>query len=572
MWNILKQMSPWIVLGAVAFMIVQIVSDLFLPTFTSDIINDGVATGNTEYIWQVGLKMAGFTVISILAATGNVFLASRQSQKLGKSLRSQIYSRVENYSINEFDQIGTASLITRTTNDVMQIQNFTMMLLRMMIMAPLMLVGASFMAYQKDAKLTMVFTVALPILAIVVVAVMRHAVPLFQSMQKKTDQLNLIFREGLTGIRVIRAFNRSGYELERFDEANTDYTNTAIKVNTILSFMFPMMTLVMSGTNIAIVWFGAHYVGEQSMGVGNLIAFMTYATQILMSFMMLSMVFVLIPRAQVSATRINEVLELKTDIIDPQNPKTIQHGSYLTFHHVNFRFKGAEKLALHDISFEAKPGETIAIIGGTGSGKSSLISLIPRFYDAESGTIEVNGIRVQDVLRHDLRQKIGFVPQKAVLFTGTIRDNIKFGKENASDEEIWHALDIAQIKDFVITLPDGLDTYVEQGGNNFSGGQKQRLSIARALVRKPDIYIFDDSFSALDYNTDSKLRKALKKETRNAIVLIVSQRISTVTDADTIIVLDEGEIVGKGTHQMLCKENKTYQEIFRSQLREEDMV
>lgn len=573
MLKLAKRMSFWAVAGAILFMIVQVVSDLYLPTLTSDIINNGVAKGDVDYIWSVGLKMLGFSLISIAAATGNVFLAARQSQKLGKTLRSEVYKKVTNFTNDEFDEMGTSSLITRTTNDVVQVQNVVMMFLRMMIMAPIMLIGASFLAYSKDGELTKIFLYVLPILAVFMGVIMYFAVPLFKSMQKKTDKLNLVFREGLTGIRVIRAFNRSKSEAVRFDEANKDFTDTSIKVNTIMSFMLPVMTFVMSATNIAIIWYGGHYIADGTLEVGNLIAFMTYAMQILMSFMMLSMVFVFIPRGQASAVRINEVLNMESKIKDPKviTKMPTENRGTLDFNHVDFRYEGAERLALKDIDFHGRNGQTVAIIGGTGSGKSSLSNLIPRFYDVESGSIEINGIDIRQMSQHELRDAVGFVPQKAMLFTGTIRENIQYGKKDATDEEIWHALEIAQSKEFVEELPDGLDSYVEQGGGNFSGGQKQRLCIARALIKKADIFVFDDSFSALDFKTDAALRKALKPETKEAVVVIVAQRISTVVDADLILVLDEGELVGMGTHEELKETNATYQEIISSQLREEEI-
>lgn len=573
MLKLAKRMSFWAVAGAVVFMIIQVVSDLYLPTLTADIINNGVAKGDTDYIWSVGFKMLGFSLISIAAATGNVFLAARQSQKLGKTLRSEIYTKVTNFSNDEIDEIGTASLITRTTNDVIQIQNVVMMFLRMMIMAPIMLIGASFLAYSKDGQLTQIFLYVLPILAIFIGVVMFFAVPLFKAIQKKTDKLNLVFREGLTGIRVIRAFNRSKSETDRFAEANKDFMDTSIKVNTIMSLMLPVMTFIMSGTNIAIIWFGGQYIGNGTLEVGNLLAFMTYAMQILMSFMMLSMVFIFIPRGQASAVRINEVLNMDSKIKDPENPAKlpVEKQGTLDFNHVDFRYTGAENLALKDIDFHGKNGQTIAIIGGTGSGKSTLSNLLGRFYDVENGSIEINGVDIRQMKQQDLRDAVGYVPQKAMLFTGTIRENLKYGNPDATDEELWHALEIAQSKNFVAAMPEGLDSYVEQGGGNFSGGQKQRLCIARALVKKADIYVFDDSFSALDFKTDAALRKALKPETRESVVVLVAQRISTVIDADIILVLDEGQLVGQGTHEDLKATNETYQEIINSQLRGEEI-
>lgn len=566
-----KRMSGWAVFGAVLFMTIQVVSNLYLPNLTSDIVNDGIAKGNIDYIWQAGFKMLGFSLISIIAAVCNVYLAARTSQGLGQKLRSDIYRKVINFSHDEMDQVGTSSLITRTTNDVVQIQNVAMMFLRMMIMAPIMLIGASFLAYQKDAQLTSIFLVVLPIMALFIGGVMYFAVPLFKAMQKKTDRINLVFREGLTGVRVIRAFRRDKFEQERFDEANTDYTQNAKKVYSIMSVMFPAMTLIMSGTNIAITWMGGHLIANQAMQVGNLLAFMTYAMQILMSFMMLSMVFVFIPRAQASAVRINEVLDLHTPIEDPATPKTFgDQPASLAFNQVNFRYQNAEHLALENVDFQMTAGQTVAVIGGTGSGKTTLVNLIPRFYDVETGEVTVKGLNVKDVTLHDIHQQVAFVPQKANLFTGTIRENMQYGNPNATDDEIWHALEIAQSKDFVSELEGGLDSHVEQGGGNFSGGQRQRLAIARALVKKAAVYVFDDSFSALDFKTDALLRKALKEdaEIQKSVVVIVGQRVSTVADADTILVLDEGQLVGKGSHAELKANNATYQEIINSQIRE----
>ncbi len=403
---------------------------------------------------------------------------------------------------------------------------------------------------------------------------MYFSVPLFKSMQEKTDRLNLIFRENLTGVRVIRAFNKIAYEEKRFDDASIDYTNTAIKVNTIVSSMMPMMTLIMSGTNIAITWFGAQYIADMQLEVGNLIAFMTYAMQILFSFMMLAMIFVMVPRAQASAKRINEILEEEVDVLDPVEPRVVTRQgaeATLSFNQVDYRYDGAEKRTLEDVSFEATSGQMVAIIGGTGSGKTTLVNLIPRLYDIESGEIKLNGKNITQLTQKNVRELIGFVPQKAVLFSGTIRQNMQYGNQHATDEEIWQALRTAQAEEFVASLPDGLDSRVEQGGGNFSGGQKQRLAIARALVKPADVFIFDDSFSALDFKTDANLRKALKEDVTQGILVIVAQRVSTVIDADVILVLDEGKVVGQGTHTELLATNETYREIVASQLREEDL-
>ena len=575
MLKIVKRISLTSAIAAAVFMVIQVLADLYLPTLTSNIIDKGVAQGDVDYIWHTGFVMIGFSLISILAAIANTFFATRDSRKLGKQLRTDVYKKSESLTKDAFDKYGTASLITRTTNDVTQIQMVTQMFLRMMINAPITLIGASILAYQKDHQLTKIFLVVIPVMIILIGGIMYFAVPLFKSMQKKTDRLNLVFREGLTGVRVIRAFDKTRFEENRFDLANKDYTNTAIKVNTIVALMMPMMTLIMSGTNVAITWFGGHYIADMTLEVGNLIAFMTYAMQILISFMMLSAIFIMVPRAQASADRINEVLDEKIGIHDPENPKTVSFAgknATLAFNHVNYRYHGAEKLALEDIDFQAKSGEIVAIIGGTGSGKTTLVNLIPRLYDIESGSIQINGTDISDMTQYNLRELMGFVPQKAVLFSGTIRDNMQYGKPDATDEMIWKALEIAQAKDFVSEMEDGLDSHVEQGGGNFSGGQRQRLAIARALVKTADIYVFDDSFSALDFKTDANLRQALKTNMKESITVLVAQRVSTVMDADMILVLDEGKLVGKGTHEELLATNETYQEIVHSQLREEDLA
>ncbi|MDV0431317.1 ABC transporter ATP-binding protein [Lactiplantibacillus sp. DA1] len=563
------------VIGAVLFMIVQVIATLNLPSLTSNIVNNGVATGDISYIWKIGFEMIGFSLLSVVAAFGNVFLAARSSQQLGKNLRSDIYKKVINFSNDEFDKVETSSLITRTTNDVVQIQNVAMMALRMMIMAPIMLVGASFLAYTKSHELTWIFVVSIPVLLIFIGLIMGFAIPLFRAMQTKTDRINLVFREGLTGVRVIRAFRQDKFEQDRFEDANQDYTHNAIKVNTIVALAYPVMTLIMSGTNVAIVWFGGQLISSQTMQIGNMIAFMTYAMQVLMSFMMLAMVFAFIPRAAASASRIQEVLNIEPKIIDPEKATTLPAATEhsLEFDHVNYRYQSAEQLALEDIDFKAHSGQTVAIIGGTGSGKTTLVNLIPRFYDIESGAVKLDGTDVRQLKLAELHQAVSFVPQTATLFTGTIRENMQFGNEHATDDEIWHALEIARSTDFV-KEEGGLDAHVEQGGGNFSGGQRQRLAIARALVKHASAYVFDDSFSALDFKTDAQLRAELRqdKQIQQSVVVIVAQRIATVADADLILVLDNGKLVGKGTHAELKANNEVYQEIMKSQLREEDQL
>ncbi|MDT2815091.1 ABC transporter ATP-binding protein [Vagococcus carniphilus] len=572
MLKMIKRLSPLAVIGAVLFMVIQIVSDLFLPTLTSNIIDKGVTQGDTNYIIRIGMIMVGVSLIGITASVFNTLIATSEAQKLGRKVRSEIYSKVEYSSNSEFEKIGTASLITRTTNDVNQVQMVTQMFLRLMINAPITLIGASILAYTRDPNLTKIFIYIIPALLVVVGTIMYFATPLFKSLQEKTDKLNLVFREGLTGVRVIRAFNQTSFEEKRFDTANKDYTQTAIKVNLLMSFLLPTITFIISITNVSIVWFGGHNIAEGTLEVGNMMAFMTYAMQILMSFIMMTMIFIFVPRAQASAVRINEVLDMENSIKDVKETENFKEEKSLAFEDVSFRYMGAEKSAISEVDFQAKSGETIAIIGGTGSGKSTLINMIPRFYDVETGKILVNGTDIKKVNQVSLRDHIGFVPQKALLFTGTIRSNMQYGNESVTDDEIWKALEISQAKEFVEKLPDGLETKVEQGGSNFSGGQRQRLSIARALAKQADIYIFDDSFSALDFKTDAALRKALKESITEAIIIIVAQRISTVVDADTILVLDDGVMVGNGTHNELKKTNQTYQEIIQSQLREEEIA
>ena len=567
-----RNLDWWAVITATIFLGFQVVCDLSLPNLTSNLINNGVAKGNVGYIWQIGLQMLGLTLVGIFAAAGNVYFASTQAQKMGARLRGKIFKKVLSFGNYEMDKFGSSSLITRTTNDVMQIQNVTIMMLRMMIMAPLMLIGASVMAYFNEKRLTSIFLVSIPILLIAIGCAMYFAVPLFQKLQKQIDRINLIFREGLTGVRVIRAFRQDKFEQERFDRANKDYTETGIKVFSIVSLMFPIMTLVLNVTNMGIIWFGAKLIANHEMQVGNLVAFMTYVSVILFSFMMLSMIFVLVPRAEAAAKRINAVLEIENSINDAESEigrDSDKIQASLEFKNVSFRYRGAEDLALDNLSVDVKAGETLAIIGGTGSGKSTLINLIPRLYDINSGEVLVDGNDVRKYSLHDLHDKVAFVQQKAVLFKGTIRSNLLIGNPEATEEDMWKALEIAQAKDFISDLPDGLDAVVEQGGDNFSGGQKQRLAIARAIIKPASIYVFDDSFSALDFKTDAKLRLALRQDERisKAIIVIVAQRISTVTGADHIVVLDEGKVVGQGTHKELLADNTTYQEIVESQMK-----
>lgn len=553
----------------------QSLSELYLPTLMADIVNIGIIKGDTGYIVKIGGFMLLITAAGVLFSIAASYYSSTIAAGFGKRIRSRLFAHVENFSLHEFDQIGTASLITRTTNDVTQVQQVLIMMLRMMVMAPMMCIGGIIMAVSKDATLSLVFVVVVPVLAGTIIFIGSKGVVLFKAMQIKIDKLNLVLREGLTGIRVIRSFNRTGFEQRRFDKANKDLTDTAIKVNKVMAFMMPMMMLILNLSSIAILWFGSIRISNNDMQIGDLMAFLQYAMQILFSLIMVAMMFIMVPRASVSAVRINEVLGMKPDIQDAHDAgddRRTGTGGSVEFRDVTFSYPGAEKPALSAISFTANSGETTAIIGGTGSGKSTLVNLIPRFYDVESGNVLIDGLDVRSLPQQSLRAKIGYVPQQAVLFTGTISDNIRYGKEEATDEEVRHAAQVAEAASFIAEMPEGYDSMISQGGTNVSGGQKQRLSIARALVRKPDIYIFDDSFSALDFKTDSLLRAALKEETRHSAVLIVAQRVSTVINADKIIVLDEGEIAGIGTHQQLMQTSGVYREIVSSQLSEEEIA
>ncbi|MFB6468267.1 ABC transporter ATP-binding protein [Cytobacillus sp. Hz8] len=575
MLKLFRHLKPfaWLITGVLFFVFIQSMSELYLPTLMADIIDTGVIKGDTHYIVKIGMLMLGVSAGGAICSVLVSYLSAKTSMGFGKLLRKKVFSHVENFSLHEFDKVGTASLITRTTNDITQIQFVLVMLMRMVLSAPIMFVGGVIMAVSKDAKLSLVILAITPILMITIILVQRKALPLFKMVQKKVDKLNLILREGMIGVRVVRAFNRDSYEQERFEKANHDLMNVSIKVNKIMAFMMPVMLLIFNLTSVAILWFGGIRIDHGSMEIGDLMAFIQYVTQIMFALMMAAMMFVMIPRASASAVRINEVLELEPSIVNPKNTQSSdqKHG-YIEFDHVAFSYPGAEMSALADISFKATPGQVTAIIGGTGSGKSTLVNLVPRFYDISSGTIRINGVDITQMSQEDLRSKIGFVPQKAIIFSGTINENIRYGKEDATDDEVKHAAQTAQAADFIEKMEEGYDSYITQGGTNLSGGQKQRLSIARALVRKPDIYVFDDSFSALDFKTDAKLRAALQKETGDASVLIVAQRVSTVLNADQIIVLDEGKIAGIGTHRELLETCSVYREIVESQLSKEEIA
>jgi len=549
----------------------------------SDIVDTGVINGNVAYIIRIGGWMILIAVIGMISAIFGSYWAAKVATGFGRDLRTKVFTKVESFSLEEFDEKGTASLITRTTNDITQIQQLVVML-RLFLRAPMLCVGSIIMAVSKNAKLSSVLVVILLILALIIVLLSKKSMPLFKSMQIKLDKLNLVLRENLTGIRVIRAFNRDNYEKKRFHEANLDLTETAIKVNKLMAILMPLVMLIFNLTIIAILWFGSIRINSGSMQVGDLMAFIQYASQIMFSLIMLAMMFILVPRASASAIRINEVLDIEPKIKDPimpeENELKMEGGAsseegkrgYLEFKEVSFYYQGAEEPVIEKISFRAKPGEVTAIIGGTGSGKSTLVNLIPRFYEVTSGHILVDGVDIRELTQEKLRAKIGLVPQKAVLFTGTVAENISFGTNDLPRDKIIRAAKIAQASDFISTLKQGYDAQIAQGGTNVSGGQKQQLSIARALAKHPEIYIFDDSFSALDFKTESKLRQALKKETEKDTVLIIAQRVTTIMDADRIMVLDGGRMVGMGRHQDLMKTCEVYREIVASQLSEEEWI
>jgi ATP-binding cassette subfamily B multidrug efflux pump len=575
MIKLMRFMKPYrgVLVVVVILAAAQALGNLYLPNLFADIVNNGIVKGDTGYIWRLGGLMLLVTMGGTIAAVVGIFFSSKVATGFGKIIRAKLFTRVEQFSLHEFDAVSTSSLITRTTNDTTQVQQVMIVMLNMMITAPITLVAGVILALNQDVGLSWILVVVIPILVAAIIILMVNAIPLFRAMQVKLDKLNLILDEGLTGVRVVRAFDRQRYEERRFDEANLELTNIAIKVNRLIASLMPIMMLCLNVSSVAILWFGANRINNGQMQLGALIAFLQYAMQILFALLMVSMMFIMLPRAAASADRINEVLEILPEINDPDQAKLAdEQRGYVEFQDVTFSYPGAEEPALSNISFSARPGEVTAIIGGTGSGKSTLVSLVPRFYDIDSGRILVDGVDVREMSQEHLRAKIGLVPQKTVLFSGTIVENIRYGKEDASNEEIRHAAEVAQASDFIQGMQDGFDSVIAQGGTNVSGGQKQRLSIARALVRRPEIYMFDDSFSALDFKTDAWLRAALKKETRESTVFIVSQRVSTVMDADQIIVLEDGRIVGIGTHRELMKTCEVYYDIVSSQLSVEEIA
>ena len=558
------------IVGVLTFTMIGVLCELFLPRLMGNIVDNGVVNGDINYILKTGLQMIIFAIVGTSSMIVSMYLSSKTATGFGRDLRRMVFTKVEGYSLNEMEKLGTSSLITRTTNDINQIQQVTVMSLRMMVRAPLMLVGGFVMAFSTNSTLSRVLLISGPLLLIVIATIGRVAFPFFKKIQEKIDKINKVMREELSCIRVIRAFNKVDFEKKRFEKANRDLTETFLKVTRIMTLVMPLIMIILNFTNVAVIWFGSNLISTNNMEVGQLMAFIQYVMQIMFSLIMVSVIFIMIPRASASATRINEVLELQSDIVDgveklPEN----KEGDILELKDVTFNYFDSETPAVKDISFKVKKGQTTAIIGGTGSGKSTILNLIMRFFEPTSGEILLNGKNIKNISQDELRKHFSLIPQKTVLFTGTIRDNIKMGKEDATDEEIIEALKIAQAYDFVQKNKEGLDYILSQGGKNLSGGQKQRLSIARAIVRRPDFYLFDDSFSALDFKTDKILREELKKVTQNSGVLIVAQRISTIMDAETIVVLDDGEIVGMGNHKELLKSCEVYREIAQSQLGEE---
>ncbi|MEV7601714.1 ABC transporter ATP-binding protein [Kitasatospora sp. NPDC089797] len=555
----------------VALQLVSTLAALYLPTLNADIIDQGVVKGDTGYILRVGAVMIGVTLVQALCSIGAVYYGARTAMAFGRDVRAAVFDRVQSFSSREVGQFGAPSLITRTTNDVQQVQMLALMSFTLMVAAPIMCVGGIIMALNQDVPLSGLLLAVIPALGVVVTLLVRALRPKFRSMQVRIDTVNRVLREQITGIRVIRAFVKDDHEQNRFGEANEDLTQVARQVGRLMSVMFPAVMLVVNVSSVAVLWFGAHRIDSGAMQIGALTAFLSYLMQILMSVMMATFMFMMVPRAEVCAERVQEVLGTSSSVVPPSAPVTeLLRRGHLELRDVDFRYPGAEASVLRGIDLTARPGETTAIIGSTGSGKSTLLGLVPRLFDATSGQVLLDGVDVRELSGDTIADSVGIVPQKPYLFTGTVASNLRYGRPDATDEELWHALEIAQAKEFVEKLAEGLDAPIAQGGSNVSGGQRQRLAIARALVRRPDVYLFDDSFSALDYATDARLRKALARETADATVLIVAQRVSTIRDADRIIVLDEGAVVGSGTHRELMADNPTYREIVLSQLTEQE--
>jgi ATP-binding cassette subfamily B protein len=598
-----KYLGPyrWAVVAVLVLQLVQTLAALYLPSLNADIIDDGVVVGDIGHIWRTGGWMLVVSLGQVVASVVAVYFGAQVATAFGRDLRRDLFQTVQTYSAREMARFGAPTLITRGTNDVQQVQMTVLMTFTIMVMAPIMLVGGVILALAEDVTMSGLLLVIVPVLAATAGAIVWRMVPHFRRMQKRIDAINSVLREQITGLRVVRAFVRERRERERFGVVNEELFDTSLRAGRLMALAFPVVMLIMNMASVLVLWFGAREIQAGDMQIGSLTAFLSYIMYILMAVMMSTMIFMMIPRASVAAERIGEVLETESSVVDPESPvalRVVPTGSAagaaldgeavpdgvtdapseadddgvpaprgrVTFEDVEFRYPGAEAPVLHDLTFAAEPGQITAIIGSTGSGKSTLLNLVPRLFDATGGRVRVDGIDVRDVTQRDLGSLMGLVPQKAFLFTGTVADNLRYGKPDASEEEMWAALEVAQARDFVEALPDGLESVVAQGGATFSGGQRQRLAIARAVIRKPRIYLFDDSFSALDYATDSRLRAALRPQTRDATVIVVAQRVATIRDAEQILVLDHGRIVGRGTHAELLADNPTYQEIVTSQM------
>lgn len=568
MRKMLKRLPPVQTALAILFLLVQTGASLYLPYLTAGIVNQGIAAGNLPYIWQQGGIMLLFSALSLGGALLNMYLSGKIAYGIGKSLRDEVFGKVLAFSRTEYDQFGTSGLITRNISDVTQVQTVIEMLLKFLILSPAYMIGGIYLTYRLNPALTVPFLVIIPFMAIAAVVIYRFATPLYTRMQRLLDRLNLLFREGITGVRVIRAFCQEEQDADKYRETNQDFTKTSITAGTIMSVFLPLITLILSIATLGVVWIGGQSAASGAADVGSIMAAVTYGAQILTGFSLLTNAILTLPRGQVSAKRIQEVLDTPLSIEDSTQPRFPRHPE-LVFDHVDFRYAGAARKTLDDISFSVQGGQTLAIIGSTGDGKTSLLNLISRLYDTEKGSVRISGVDVRDMMQEVVRQHVSLTPQKSALLMGTIRSNLLLAKPNATDEDMWSALDCACASEFVRQLPEGLDSPVEKNGANFSGGQRQRLCIARTLLKDADIYLFDDSFSALDFKTDAAVRANIRKRLHGKVVVIVAQRISTIAGADQIAILDKGRLAGLGTHTALLAHNEVYQEIVRSQSDEE---